>query len=225
MTETILACVAHADDETLGCGGTLAAHVTRGDHVHCLIVADGVTSRQGDALTSVVERDDAASHAMECLGVAPPIRLGWPDQRLDTVSLLNIVQAIETHAARIKPTIVYTHHADDLNRDHELVARAVLTAFRPFPDQTVRAIYGFETLSSTEWAFAAPAFKPNRFVDISRTLSAKMSAIEAYDSEMRAFPHARSREAVRALAALRGATVGLEAAEAFVVLRAIDLLD
>ena len=224
MRETILACVAHADDETLGCGGTLAAHAARGDRVHCLIIADGVTSRVGEAGTDLRDRDDAAARAMAALGAEAPHRLGFPDQRLDTVSLLDVVQAIERHAAALAPTVVYTHHAEDLNRDHRLVSQAVLTAFRPIPGQTVRAIYGFETLSSTEWAFAAPAFKPVRFVDIAPTLDRKMEAIEAYAEEMRDFPHARSREAIRALAALRGCSVGYQAAEAFTVLRQLERL-
>lgn len=222
MTDIVLAIVAHADDETLGCGGTLAAHAARGDLVHCLIVADGVTSRQGEALTDVAARDDAAARAMHTLGVNPPRRLAYPDQRLDTIALLDITQAIEAEIERCKPAIVYTHHADDLNKDHRVVAQAVLTALRPTPVQTVRAIYAFETLSATEWNYAAPPFRPSRFVDISHTLETKMAALECYGDEMREFPHTRSREAVRALARLRGANVGVAAAEAFEILRQVE---
>lgn len=222
MTETVLAIVAHADDETLGCGGTLAAHAARGDIVHCLIVADGVSSRRGDARTDLSERDDAAARAMKILGIAPPTRLNFPDQRLDDGALLDIIQAIETKTAAMTPTIVYTHHANDLNNDHRLVAQAVLTAFRPTPRQSVRAIYAFETPSATEWNFAAPSFRPSRFVDVSETLEIKMAALECYAAELRDFPHTRSRDAVRALAMLRGANVGVAAAEAFVTLRQID---
>ncbi|RZJ01612.1 MAG: PIG-L family deacetylase [Brevundimonas sp.] len=224
MSETVLAIVAHADDETLGCGGTLAAHAARGDAVHCLIVADGVSSRQGEARTDVLERDDACARAMQILGVNPPVRLAFPDQRLDATPFLDIIQAIEAHIATCAPTLVYTHHADDLNNDHRVVAQAVLTALRPMPAQSVRSIYAFETLSATEWNFAAPAFRPSRFVDISETLEVKMAAIECYAAEMRDFPHTRSREGVRALATLRGVNVGVAAAEAFVTLRQIDRL-
>lgn len=222
MSRTVLACVAHADDEALGCGGTLAAHAAAGDDVHCLIFADGVTSRGSIPAGALAGRDDAASRAAEALGIRPPVRLGFADQRLDGECLLDITQALERLARDIGPTIVYTHHPDDLNRDHQLVSQAVLTAFRPTPGQSVRAVYGFETLSSTEWAFHRPSFHPSRFVDISDTLERKLAAIDAYALEMRPFPHARSREAVEAQARSRGVQVGWAAAEAFSVLRQLD---
>lgn len=215
----ILAVVAHADDETLGCGGTLARHSLQGDEVFILIVADGVASRAAGSVQESARRQAAARAAASALGSREPIFLDLPDQKLDQTSLLLITQKIEAVADDIRPDVVFTHYIHDLNADHEIVSRAVMTAFRPTPQQSVKAIYAFETLSSTEWNFGGPVFAPNHFVAIEETLDAKMSALRCYDMEMRAPPHIRSYESVHAQATLRGHQVGLAAAEAFVVLR------
>jgi LmbE family N-acetylglucosaminyl deacetylase len=216
----ILVVAAHPDDEALGCGGTIARLASQGSDVHLLFLADGENAR-GNA-ESVAERQSMAATAAEALGAQPPICLEFPDNRLDSVDLLDLVQAIERHAASIRPEIVFTHFADDLNIDHRRCSQAVLTAFRPTPGQSVHSILAFEVPSSTEWQFVvSEGFRPNAFVDISAQLQTKLSALGAYEKEMRAFPHARSVEAVEALARWRGATVGLPAAEAFMVVRTI----
>lgn len=219
----VLICAAHPDDEALGCGATMARHAADGDAVSVLFVSDGVASRQSDGrdvAAETAERRICAREAARLLGAAEPVYLGLPDQRLDTLPLLEITQAIEGVLADLRPDIVYTHHGGDLNADHRITAQALLTAARPVPGQSIAAIYGFEILSSTEWAFATPdPFRPQRFVGVETTLESKMAALEAYRFEMRDFPHARSLEAVTALARHRGATVGLTAAEAFTVYR------
>ena len=224
---TILVCVAHPDDEVLGCGGTMARHVDAGDSVHVIFVADGVAARKGsdaDRERALVGRREAARKAAKIIGCEPPNHLDFPDQRLDTVPLLDLTQIIEARLTQIKPDVVYTHHGDDLNADHRRVSEATMTALRPTPGQKVVAVYGFETLSSTEWVFhsRATAFRPNRFVGIEKTLERKLDALRAYRAEMRDFPHPRSYETVQALARLRGSTVGLAAAEAFTVLREVE---
>ncbi len=217
----ILVIAAHPDDEALGCGGALVRHVARGDRVQCLFLADGAGSRSEGADVGLRQRQ--AEAAARRLGAAAPMLLGFPDNRMDSVPLLDIVQAVEKVIAEVRPDIIYTHHGNDLNIDHRITHQAVLTACRPQPDSCVRAIYGFEVPSSTEWASpeAAPAFRPVRFVDISDYLQHKMALLDCYADEMRAFPHARSREAVEALARWHGATVGVAAAEAFSVIREI----
>ena len=222
----VLVCAAHPDDEVLGCGGVMAMHADRGDIVNVVFVADGVTSRGSEDRNLAAEgtaRRTAAEEAAEVLGARTPISMDFPDQRLDSVSLLVVTQAIEKLMQELRPEIVYTHHAGDLNRDHRIVTQAVLTATRPYTGQTVLSIYGYEVLSSTEWTFGAQAdaFRPVRFVSITRSLQRKMKALGAYNYEMRDFPHSRSYECVRALAQFRGGTVGEEAAEAFTVFREI----
>jgi LmbE family N-acetylglucosaminyl deacetylase len=220
---TVMVVAAHPDDEVLGCGGTLARHAAAGDRVELLLVADGVTGRaEAASKAEQAARLAAAEAAARALGARPPRSLLFPDNRLDTVALLDVVRRIEECMAEVRPDIVYTHHAGDLNIDHELVHRAVLTACRPLPGSTVRALYTFEVLSSTEWRPGARPFDPVRYVDIGATLERKMAALRCYGAEMRPFPHARSYEAVEALAKLRGAQAGMAAAEAFGVLRAIE---
>ena len=220
MTERVLVVAAHADDEALGCGGTMARHAGSGDTVDVLFVADGVSGRGDEKLD---ERHASALKACAILGANKPIFFDFPDQKLDTLSFLQIVQTIEPVIERIKPTIIYTHHGGDLNLEHRIVHQAVLTALRPMPSSTYKAIYAFEVASSTEWASSAigEAFRPDHFVGIETTIDRKIEALHAYSQEMRDFPHARSYDALRALAVLRGSSVGLPSAEGFVTLRSI----
>lgn len=225
MSHRVLVIVAHPDDEVLGCGGTIARHRAKGDEVTTLFLADGVGSRNettGGA-NDLTARRAAGDAAAQVLDAKPPIYLNFPDNRLDSVTLLDIVQAIERIAAEIGPDRVYTHHCGDLNIDHRICHQAVLTAFRPMPGQTVRAIYGCEIPSSTEWMFSShePGFQPNHFVDISSFITTKVAALQCYEMELCSFPHPRSIDAIEALAKWRGATIGCAAAEAFMVVRQI----
>lgn len=220
MTERVLVIAAHPDDEALGCGGTMARHALAGDSVDVVFMADGVFSRDAADLDA---RRDSARKSCTILGANTPAFFDFPDQKLDTVGFLAVVQAIEPVIARLQPTVIYTHHGGDLNLDHRIVHQAVMTALRPMPASTYRAIYAFEVASSTEWASFAigEPFCPDHFVDISATIDRKLDALHAYAQEMRDFPHARSYEAQRALAVVRGAAVGLPSAEAFVTLRSM----
>jgi N-acetylglucosamine malate deacetylase 1 len=224
MKRTILVCAAHPDDEVLGCGGAMARHADEGDTVHVVFLADGVTSRADAKNPSELDqRHAAARNALAILGARPPQFVDFPDQRLDTVPLIDITKRIEAIVKEVGPSVVYTHHTGDLNADHQIVVKAVLTATRPVPGHAVRTVLGFEVCSSTEWNFAAGAesFQPQRFVVIERQLERKMAALKAYAYEMRDFPHPRSYEALAALARFRGATIGATAAEAFRIYREI----
>jgi LmbE family N-acetylglucosaminyl deacetylase len=225
MAETpILVVAAHPDDEALGCGGAMARHASQGHSVAVLFLADGETARPGAQRGAIGVRRDAARRACAELGALDVRFRDFPDNRLDSIALLDVVQAIEAVVAEVRPSIVYTHFGGDLNVDHQIVSRAVMTACRPQPGHCVRSIRAFEVLSSTEWALAAStlAFRPTLFVDISPHLDAKLAALGHYGDEMRAFPHTRSMVNVVNLARLRGASVGLPAAEAFVVERQIE---
>jgi LmbE family N-acetylglucosaminyl deacetylase len=218
----VLVVSAHPDDEALGAGGTIARHVAGGDEVHLLFLTDGVGARGRDE-QAARRRASAANRAAAILGAQPPSFLSFPDNRLDGVDRLDIVQAIERTVAELKPAVVYTHHAGDLNVDHAICHHAVLTACRPMPQASVRRIYAMEIPSATEWASPSGLpFVPTRFVDIAPAWDKKRTALEAYREEMRAFPHPRSLEAIEALARWRGATAGLALAEAFAVLRDVE---
>jgi len=221
----VLVIAAHPDDEVLGAGGTMAKLAAAGHRVEVLILGEGATSRcarreQADAAATDALAA-AAQRAADCLQVAKVSCLGLPDNRFDSLPLLDVVKPIEAHVAALNPELVFTHHGGDLNIDHAVTHRAVLTATRPVPGSGVRAVYAFEVLSSTEWAFQQlpPAFAPNVFVDIAASLDAKLAAMAEYESESRAFPHPRSPEAITALARLRGSAIGVDAAEAFGLVR------
>jgi LmbE family N-acetylglucosaminyl deacetylase len=220
MSRSILVVAAHPDDELLGCGGTLVRHAKDGDRVHILIMATGATSRDSGDEAGIAALEKAAAAAASRIGAEPPRFAGFPDNAMDSVELLRIVKAVEEVVDEISPHIVYTHHGGDLNIDHVLTHRAVLTACRPLPDASIEAVYAFETLSSSEWGSADidPPFRPQHYVDIADTLPAKLVALGAYASEMRPFPHPRSDQAVEALARVRGSEAGVAAAEAFSVL-------
>jgi LmbE family N-acetylglucosaminyl deacetylase len=223
-----LVVAAHPDDEVLGCGGTMARLAAEGWRVHVLIVAEGATSRElvrdrdahADALSELAR---AAQAANARLGVASVSLGDLPDNRMDSLDLLDVVKMVEEAVAQHRPSLVMTHHAGDLNIDHRILHDAVVTACRPIPACPVRELLFFEVASSTEWrpAVSAPAFAPQVFYDISGHLAAKREALSAYATEMRPFPHSRSIEAVEALARWRGASCGVPAAEAFTVGRAL----
>jgi N-acetylglucosamine malate deacetylase 1 len=221
--DSVLVVAAHADDEALGCGATMALLARRGIKVHVLFIADGVGARDANA-PELAQRRASAERAAAVLGARVLEHGDLPDNRLDTVALLDVVQRVERAVERCRPQVVLTHHAGDLNIDHRIVHQAAVTACRPQPGHGVRGLLFFEVPSSTEWQppGSAPAFQPDYFIDASETLAAKRAALECYAHEMRAWPHARSFEALEHLARWRGATVGVAAAEAFVVGRWID---
>ena len=221
-----LVVAAHPDDEVLGCGATIARLVREGHQVFIGILGEGITSRYapGEAERGLLDalHEDSRKVA-QLLGATDLFAYDLPDNRFDTVPLLDVVKIVEQLLGTVKPDVVYTHHAGDLNIDHVVVNRAVLTAARPISRSDVREILTFEVPSSSEWSFGKlnSPFQPNVFVDITDTLSLKLRAMEIYESEARAFPHPRSPRALTALAETRGSAVGLPAAEAFEIVRSI----
>lgn len=225
--ERVLVVAAHPDDELLGCGATIARHAAEGARVWTLVLGEGVAARAGLAPAEKARQLKAlrrhAAAANKAAGVERCLLLDFPDNRLDSVPRLDVIQAVEKVVARFRPERVYTHSPADLNVDHQIVSEAVRTACRPLPGSSVRDVLAFETVSATEWRFDAERrFVPNVFVDVSRTLERKLKALARYEGEMRAFPHPRSAEALRALAELRGAQAGYAAAEAFALVRRVQ---
>lgn len=223
---SVLVVAAHPDDEVLGCGGTIARHSDLGDHVQILIAAEGSTSRQSNRDRTLVADElsslEAAAHkAADILGAKGVELLNLPDNRLDSLDRLDLIKQIEERISLYKPDIVYVHHSGDVNVDHRRLHEAVVTACRPIPGHHVRRLISFEVVSSTEWQPPRSGFDfyPNIFIDIENQFKRKQEALHAYMTEMRPWPHARSIQAVEHLARLRGSQVGVEAAEAFCLLR------
>jgi len=217
MTRQILVVAAHPDDEVLGCGGTLAKHADMGDEIHLVFLANGESSRPVE-LQNQNQRESALEQVCEQLQVATCIELDFPDNQMDELPLLQVVQKLEQVTSHLQPEIIYTHHSGDLNIDHRICHEAVLTCFRPQPSPSLKQILCFEVNSSTEWRFNRNAqFCPNHFVDISDYVDNKTALLNIYQQEMREFPHTRSIEAVMNLTTVRGTTIGFAAAEAFEV--------
>jgi LmbE family N-acetylglucosaminyl deacetylase len=223
----ILVVAAHPDDEVLGCGGTIARLTAGGNRVSILILGEGISSRYDDPSEAdpalLRQLHGQAEKIGTFLGAQDVSLAKLPDNRFDTVPLLDIIKVVEAHVDRVQPEIVYTQHGGDLNIDHARTFRAVLTATRPMAGSPVKKVYAYEVRSSTEWALRqfAPAFQPNVFSDIASTLEKKVQAMEMYEGEARPFPHPRSPESLRATAQYWGSVSGLMAAEPFQLIREI----
>ncbi len=224
--KTVLIVAAHPDDEILGVGATAARHAAQGDMVYAVILGEGQTSRgehREDIGREVVEElHKNTLESAKAVGIREVFFANFPDNRFDSVDLLDIVKVVEQKIRELKPQIIYTHYSGDLNVDHQYTARAVLTATRPIGDYCVEEIYAFETLSSSEWNFdysAQPAFCPNVFVDITDDYEKKVRAMNCYVSELCEFPHPRSLKGMDVLSKTRGMAAGMERAEAFMLVR------
>jgi len=219
--EKILIVAAHPDDEAIGCGGTIAKFAGSGCEIHALFLTDGVGARMESTSVDTALRNESTEKAAQLMGIQSIEYGTFPDNQVDSLPLLKVVQFVEQHLNVIKPDTVITHHAFDLNVDHQIAHRAVMTACRPQPGFCVKTILNFEVASSTEWQtpHANQCFTPNWFVDISEQLDTKKQALMAYEQELHGWPHSRSIEAIEHMARWRGASMGCEAAEAFMLVR------
>ena len=218
MKRVLILC-AHPDDEALGCGGTIYKHSSAGDLVKLIVMTNGEDAR------AVVneEREDYLKKSCKILGIESVHSFNFPDNKMDSVPLLDIIQEIEEDCLNFDPHIVYTHALQDLNIDHQITHQVAMTIFRPLPNTSLESIFTFEVPSSTEWASHSSRleFSPNHFINIEESYDKKMEALKAYDAEMRDYPHSRSYEYVEALCTVRGAQVGLKKAESFFCERSI----
>ncbi len=218
---SVLVIAAHPDDELLGVGGTIRKLADAGDEVFVFVACEGVSMRYS---TSDGDRVLAeARAASKLLGVERISFGGLPDQRLDTMALVDVVSLFEEQVQSVRPSTVYTHCGSDVNRDHRVVLEAVQVATRPYAAPWVREVLLFETPSSSEWGHSSvqAAFVPEVYVDITDTLETKIAAFLSYVNEVRSPPHPRSPEALRARAVTWGSAVGMGAAEPFQVMRSL----
>lgn len=224
----VMVVVAHPDDELLGPGATIHRLVHEFDvTVHVVILGEGITSRSENRDKALWEKEleihqDNISQARKELGYQSLGLHSLPDNRFDSVDLLDIVKIVEKEKKKQRPEIVLTHHGGDLNIDHQLTFQAVMTACRPLSEESVRAIWTFETPSGTEWIPSTDPrrFIPNTFVDIHpEDLDAKKRAMECYDFEKRSWPHPRSPKALTTRAEYWGSVSGTDLAEAFCLVR------
>ena len=224
----VLIVAAHPDDEILGVGATARKHIENGDDVYAVVLVEGQTSRWDSRdmadMEVVNELHKDTFMSAEIIGMKHVFFENLPDNRFDKLDLLDVVKCVEKYIDEIQPDIVYTHFCGDLNIDHRITNQAVVTATRPIGEYSVKEVYGFETLSSTEWNFSSEmnAFKPQKYVDVTQCFSKKIEAMSQYKSELCDYPHPRSLRVIEALAELRGSVISVERAEAFEVIRIVE---
>lgn len=223
----VLIVAAHPDDEILGCGGTVLKRKLAGNEVYSLVLGEGVTSRYNkreDAPQEEVQSlHDIHAKVSSFMGFTNSWLYDFPDNRFDSVDLLDIIKVIEKIKNEVNPDIIYTHFEGDLNIDHRITFQAVLTACRPLPGDSVRKILSFEIPSSTEWSSPSNYFRPNVFVNIEDTINTKVKAMSIYEQEVKQYPHPRSLEALSIISQRWGLVCGYRYAEAFMLVRSIHL--
>lgn len=226
----IMIVVAHPDDEILGLGGSMNRLIREQDaQVHVVILGEGLTSRADKRDVKQWERElelhrANIREAQKKIGYESVNTYDFPDNRFDTVAILDIIKTIEKEKKSSKPDIIFTHHGGDVNIDHQRTFEAVITACRPMQDESVKEIYTFETPSGTEWRASSDPkhFIPNTFISFDEThLKAKTEAMECYQFEKREYPHPRSPKALTIRAASWGQSVGVGYAEAFCLVRSV----
>lgn len=227
----ILIVVAHPDDELLGLGGTMHRLIADyGCECRVVILGEGITSRS-DTRDPEVWKKELAIHraniraAQAAIGYQSVGIYDFPDNRFDSVDLLDIIKVVEKEKNDFQPTVIFTHHGGDVNIDHQRTFEAVITATRPMAHEKVKTIITFETPSGTEWRAASDPkhFIPNLFFGITEeNLAAKVKGMESYEFEKRVYPHPRSPEALKILAQRWGVAIGKPLAEAFMLIRSID---
>ena len=227
----ILLVVAHPDDELLGLGATMHKLIhEQGCIVHVVILGEGITSRADSRDTQLWEKELATHRqniklAQSAIGYQSVSVYDFPDNRFDSVALLDIIKVIEKEKAEFNPEIIFTHHGGDVNIDHQRTFEAVITACRPMAHESVKTIITFETPSGTEWRASTDPrhFIPNLFFSVSKAdVDAKIKGMESYEFEKRAYPHPRSPQALTIQAQRWGVTVGCDYAEAFCIVRSIN---
>jgi len=219
---SVAAIMAHPDDEVLGCGGSLARLSRSGASVHIFILATGLTSRGPADKVALMALKDQARAAAARLGVATIDFANFPDNAMDSVSLLEIVRQVESFLTKIKPDLIFTHHSGDINIDHDLTQRAVMTATRALPKSKPVEVLACEVLSSTEFGPANKRLQPHLYMRLTEEdIKATIDALICYEGEIRDWPHPRSAQALEHQLRLRGAECGADAAEVFEVLRMV----
>lgn len=217
----VLVLAPHADDEVLGCGGTIARHVAEGDSFTVVIATRGIPELFPDEQMEQIRSEARKAHSV--LGVTETRFFDFPAPALDTVPRYKLAAAISEVISEVQPQQLYVPHHGDIHSDHLHLHHAALIAARPLANCPVRKILAYETVSETEWAppHSDAAFVPTCFIDISEFLSTKLEAMSCFESQLREPPDARSLRNLEALARFRGATIARDAAEAFVVIREI----
>ena len=214
---------AHPDDEILGVGGTLLKHKKNGDKIYWLITTN-IFENQGFSKQRISSRQKEIKKISEALSVEKVFMLNYPTMSLSTSTLIEMVPKISKIFIEIEPEIVYCLNRSDAHSDHRITFDAVMACTKSFRYPFIKQVLMYECISETEFAPQLPekVFIPNYFVDISSFLEEKMNLMKIYESELGNHPFPRSLKNIEALATFRGASVGVEYAEAFQLIKYIE---
>ncbi|SEW44466.1 N-acetylglucosaminyl deacetylase, LmbE family [Chitinophaga sp. YR573] len=214
---------AHPDDEVLGAGGTLLKHAVAGDNIYWLIITN-IAVNTGFSEERVRSRQIEIEEVAKRLRIKKTFKLDYPTMSLSSSSLLTMVPEISKVFEETKPEIIYCLNRSDAHSDHRVVFDAVASCTKSFRYPYIKRVLMYECISETEFAPALPekAFIPNYYVDISAYLEEKLDIMKLYASELGDHPFPRSLDNIKALAHFRGATAGVQYAEAFQLLKYID---
>lgn len=217
----ILVIAPHADDEILGVGGTISRYISEGNDVFVCIATRGCEPLFSKELSEQVLKE--ADNCHKLLGIKQTYYLNYPAAMLENVERHELNERLYNVVNAVKPDIVFIPHFGDMQKDHEIIAKAAMVILRPKYKHKVSLIYSYETLSETEWNIphVTNAFIPNVYIDITNFISIKLKAMNQYQSQLDNFPNPRSLEAIEALAKYRGSTINVGAAEAFALIRQI----
>ena len=217
----VLVIAPHPDDEILGVGGTIAKKVKSVNEVYVCVVTKGGPPIFNSEFIEQGRRECVKADAI--LGVKDTIFLDFPAVMLETIPRYKLNGKIAELIQNICPDEVYIPHSGDMQIDHQMVVNAAMVAVRPRGDKYPKRVYAYETLSETGWNIPNTLndFIPNVYEDISEVFNLKIDAMNIFKSQIHPFPDARSIEAIEALAKFRGATVSVNYAEAFCLIREV----
>ena len=221
MKKNISFIVAHPDDETIGCGGTILKKINEGHQINLLVLSNGISSRS-EKKKDLIFRKKNFEKVIRNYKIKNYEILDFPDNKFDTVPLLKIIKVIENFLRKNRSSEVFTHYYDELNIDHRITSKAVITACRPKPNSLIKKLFFFEVLSSTDWNFNNNTFRPNYFEDVSKFTQKKIKLLKLYKNEILKGNHTRSLKNIIRLSEVRGASVGIKNAEAFIIYREIN---
>ncbi len=210
----VLVIAAHPDDEILGLGGTLLKHKENGDDIYICMVTKAYEPEWSKEY--IENKQKESKEVDKALGTKKRIYCNFPTVKLNTIPSGEFGKKIMDIVNEVEPDIVYTHYEHDLNADHGIIFNAVMVATRPLKKKKMKVIC-FETMSSSEWN--NKEFVPNYYVDITKYIDKKVELFSKYKSEVKEYPHPRSKEGIRIWANWRGIRMCTEYAEAFHIVR------
>lgn len=221
--KNVIVISAHPDDEILGAGGTLLKHKKCGDNLAWVIIT-GVDEANGFTKERVRTRELEISQVADGIGFSKVYKLNYPTMGLSPEKVNEMIPKISSIFNEFEPEVIYVMNRSDAHSDHRYTFDAVAACTKSFRYPFIKKVLMYECISETEFAPQLPekVFIPNYFVDVSDFQSDKIKLMQIYKSELSEHPFPRSIANINALATFRGATVGVNFAEAFQIIKIIE---